>query len=203
MHPAGAGAQAGGQNAHGQDPAPRLTCPRARPIEGRRISPARSRSSPGHQGWARPLRGCSASAARPGLRSAAATKRRASGSRATFPRPAVRLSSFTRIWPRSPTAARWSRRRRSGSAASTLWSTPLALSDRGDIFDTTEERFDEIFDVNVRAPFFLIQESVRIMRREKIAGAIVNIQSMSGHGGQPFIAAYCASKGALATLTRM
>ena len=76
------------------------------------------------------------------------------------------------------------------------------LSDRGDIFDTTEERYDEIFDVNVRAPFFLIQETVRIMRREKIAGAIVNIQSMSAHGGQPFIAAYCASKGALATLTR-
>ena len=77
-----------------------------------------------------------------------------------------------------------------------------ALTDRGDIFDTTEERYNEIFDVNVRAPFFLIQEAVRIMRREKIAGAIVNIQSMSGHGGQPFITAYCASKGALATLTR-
>ena len=77
-----------------------------------------------------------------------------------------------------------------------------ALTDRGDIFDTTEQRFDEIFDVNVRAPFFLIQESVRIMRREKIAGSIVNIQSMSAHGGQPFITAYCASKGALATLTR-
>ena len=76
------------------------------------------------------------------------------------------------------------------------------LSDRGDIFDTTEERFNEIFVVNVRAPFFLIQETVRIMRRLKIAGAIVNIQSISGHGGQPFIAAYCASKGALATLTR-
>ncbi len=77
-----------------------------------------------------------------------------------------------------------------------------ALTDRGDIFDTTEERYNEIFDVNVRAPFFLIQETVRVMRREKIAGAIVNIQSMSAHGGQPFIAAYCASKGALATLTR-
>ncbi len=77
-----------------------------------------------------------------------------------------------------------------------------ALTDRGDIFDTTEERYNEIFDVNVRAPFFLIQETVRIMRREKIAGSIVNIQSMSAHGGQPFIAAYCASKGALATLTR-
>ena len=77
-----------------------------------------------------------------------------------------------------------------------------ALTDRGDIFDTTEERYNEIFDVNVRAPFFLIQETVRIMRRERIAGAIVNIQSMSAHGGQPFITAYCASKGALATLTR-
>ena len=76
------------------------------------------------------------------------------------------------------------------------------LSDRGNIFETTEERFNEIFSVNVRAPFFLIQESVRIMRREKIAGSIVNIQSMSGHGGQPHIAAYSASKGALATLTR-
>ncbi len=77
-----------------------------------------------------------------------------------------------------------------------------ALTDRGDIFDTTEERYNEIFDVNVRAPFFLIQETVRIMRRERIAGSIVNIQSMSAHGGQPFITAYCASKGALATLTR-
>jgi NAD(P)-dependent dehydrogenase (short-subunit alcohol dehydrogenase family) len=77
-----------------------------------------------------------------------------------------------------------------------------ALTDRGNIFETTEERYNEIFDVNVRAPFFLIQETVRIMRREKIAGSIVNIQSMSAHGGQPFITAYCASKGALATLTR-
>jgi NAD(P)-dependent dehydrogenase (short-subunit alcohol dehydrogenase family) len=77
-----------------------------------------------------------------------------------------------------------------------------ALTDRGNIFDTTEERYNEIFDVNVRAPFFLIQESVKIMRREKITGSVVNIQSMSAHGGQPFITAYCASKGALATLTR-
>ena len=76
-----------------------------------------------------------------------------------------------------------------------------ALSDRGNIFDTTEERYNEIMDVNVRAPFFLIQGAATIMKREKIAGSIVNIQSMSAHGGQP-ITAYCTSKGALATLTR-
>src|SRR5947209_2775747 len=77
-----------------------------------------------------------------------------------------------------------------------------ALTDRGNIFDTTEERYNEIFNVNARAPFFLIQGAVNIMKREKIAGSIVNIQSMSAHGGQPFISAYCASKGALAVLTK-
>jgi NAD(P)-dependent dehydrogenase (short-subunit alcohol dehydrogenase family) len=76
------------------------------------------------------------------------------------------------------------------------------VTDRGSIFETTEERFNEIFNVNVRAPFFLIQETAKIMRRQKIAGSIINIQSMSAHGGQPFISAYCSSKGALATLTR-
>ncbi len=76
------------------------------------------------------------------------------------------------------------------------------LTDRGNIFDTTEQRFDDIFDVNVKAPFFLIQEAVKLMRRDKIEGSIVNIQSMSAHGGQAFIAAYCASKAALAALTK-
>jgi NAD(P)-dependent dehydrogenase (short-subunit alcohol dehydrogenase family) len=58
-----------------------------------------------------------------------------------------------------------------------------------------------IFNVNVRGPFFLMQETIKIMRREKIEGNIVNICSMSSKAGQPFIAAYCSSKGALATLT--
>lgn len=76
------------------------------------------------------------------------------------------------------------------------------LTDRGNILDTSPELFDRMFAVNVRAPFFLMQEVIQVMRREKIEGAIVNIGSMSAMGGQPFIAAYCASKGALATLTR-
>src|SRR5262249_59459339 len=41
-----------------------------------------------------------------------------------------------------------------------------------------------------------------VMRREKIAGTVVNILSMSAHGGQPFLAAYSSSKGALAILTK-
>nr|WP_321983088.1 SDR family oxidoreductase [uncultured Lichenicoccus sp.] len=76
------------------------------------------------------------------------------------------------------------------------------VTDRGTILDTSPELFDAIFAVNVRAPFFLMQDSIAIMRREKIEGSIVNIGSMSARAGQPFIAAYSASKGALATLTR-
>jgi len=77
-----------------------------------------------------------------------------------------------------------------------------ALTDRGTILDTEPELFDRMFAINVRAPFFLMQDAARLMRRERIAGTIVSIQSMSGHGGQSFLAAYAASKGALGVLTR-
>lgn len=77
-----------------------------------------------------------------------------------------------------------------------------AVTDRGTIIDTPEALFDRIMAVNVRAPFFLLQDAVKIMLREKIAGSVVNIGSVSAHAGQPFIAAYCVSKGGLATLTR-
>jgi NAD(P)-dependent dehydrogenase (short-subunit alcohol dehydrogenase family) len=75
-------------------------------------------------------------------------------------------------------------------------------TDRGTILDTSPDLFDAIFAINVRAPFFLMQDCIALMRRDGIAGTIVNIGSMSALAGQPFIAAYSASKGALATLTR-
>jgi NAD(P)-dependent dehydrogenase (short-subunit alcohol dehydrogenase family) len=77
-----------------------------------------------------------------------------------------------------------------------------AMTDRGTILDTSPELFDSVFATNVRAPFFLMQEAIKVMRREGTEGTIVNICSMSALAGQPFISAYCASKGALATLTR-
>ena len=76
------------------------------------------------------------------------------------------------------------------------------ITDRGTIWDTSPELFDAMFAVNVRAPFFLMQDALTIMKRESIQGAVVNIISMSGHGGQSFISAYSASKGALITLTK-
>jgi NAD(P)-dependent dehydrogenase (short-subunit alcohol dehydrogenase family) len=76
------------------------------------------------------------------------------------------------------------------------------ITDRGDILSTDEDLFDRMFAVNTRGPFFLMQESIRRMIRDGKNGAIVNIGSTSALAGQPFIVSYCASKGALATLTR-
>jgi len=75
-------------------------------------------------------------------------------------------------------------------------------TERGTLLDTDEATFDRLFAINTKAPFFLMQEAAKLMIREGIEGRMVNILSMSGHGGQPFISAYCGSKGALATLTR-
>lgn len=76
------------------------------------------------------------------------------------------------------------------------------LTDRGNILNTTPELFDRMFAVNTRAPFFLMQDAAKVMIREGIEGRIVNIGSTSGLAGQPFLAPYSGSKGALATLTR-
>ncbi|TAJ30645.1 SDR family oxidoreductase [Bosea sp. (in: a-proteobacteria)] len=75
-------------------------------------------------------------------------------------------------------------------------------TDRGSITETTPELYERIMAVNLRAPFFLIRDAAEAMQRQGTEGAIVNIQSMSGHGGQPFLAAYSVSKGALAALTK-
>jgi len=76
------------------------------------------------------------------------------------------------------------------------------MTERGNLLNTTPELFNRMFAVNVRAPFFLMQDAVNIMERECCKGRIVNIGSTSELTGQPFIAPYCASKSALATLTR-
>ena len=75
-------------------------------------------------------------------------------------------------------------------------------TERGTLADTTPELWDRMFAINARAPFLLIQGAVEIMRREAIAGSIVNIITMSSHGGQPKLVPYSASKGALGVLTK-
>ncbi len=77
-----------------------------------------------------------------------------------------------------------------------------AQTSRATLFTDTPDHFDKMFDVNVKAPYFLIQAAARLMLRDGVRGSIVNIGSTSGHGGQARLAAYSMSKGALAIMTR-
>src|SRR5580700_244194 len=75
------------------------------------------------------------------------------------------------------------------------------VTDRGTIEDTTPELFERIFAVNTRAPFFIMQRAIPLLRRAG-GGSIVNVISIAAHGGAPFISAYVASKAALVGLTK-
>jgi NAD(P)-dependent dehydrogenase (short-subunit alcohol dehydrogenase family) len=75
------------------------------------------------------------------------------------------------------------------------------VSHRGSIEDTSTELWDEIFAVNVRAPFLLCQEAVRHMK-DRQSGCIVNIGSGNGYCGLKRLLPYSASKGALMTFTK-
>jgi 3-oxoacyl-[acyl-carrier protein] reductase len=73
-----------------------------------------------------------------------------------------------------------------------------AICLRGPIEETTEEIFDDIFDVNVKAPFFVVKEA---LKRIPDGGRIVNISSQTSIVAFPGVAAYSMSKGAIDLMT--
>lgn len=64
--------------------------------------------------------------------------------------------------------------------------------------ETTEESFDELLAVNVKAPFFLVQQALPLLRDD---GRIVNISSGVTRIAYPHIMAYNITKGAINTFT--
>ncbi|HEY2535216.1 MAG TPA: SDR family oxidoreductase [Xanthobacteraceae bacterium] len=71
------------------------------------------------------------------------------------------------------------------------------VSKSATIEDTTIEDFDNLFAVNVRAPFFLVQQLLPIMGQ---GSSIVLVSSLAARASVGEIAAYAATKGAIATL---
>jgi NAD(P)-dependent dehydrogenase (short-subunit alcohol dehydrogenase family) len=76
------------------------------------------------------------------------------------------------------------------------------LTTRGSVLTGTPAIWDQLFAINARAAFFLMQEAVADMRARGAAGSIVNILSMNAHCGIPELGIYAGTKGAMATLTR-
>jgi NAD(P)-dependent dehydrogenase (short-subunit alcohol dehydrogenase family) len=67
--------------------------------------------------------------------------------------------------------------------------------------ETTEDDYDEILHINLRAQYFCAQQAVKHMR-ERGGGAILNITSVHGAASFRGHSAYAASKGGIGGMTR-
>ena len=68
--------------------------------------------------------------------------------------------------------------------------------------ETTEDDFDAVLDLNLRAAYFVAQAVTDTMLAAKIPGSIINISSQMGHVGGPLRTVYCSSKWAIEGLTK-
>jgi len=69
------------------------------------------------------------------------------------------------------------------------------------VAETTDEAWDTMLGINVRAPFRLIREASSALIERK--GSVVNVSSVAGPRAFPGVAAYCVSKAAVDQLTRV
>ena len=67
------------------------------------------------------------------------------------------------------------------------------------IEETTVADFDELFAVNVRAPFFVVQQLLPILAK---GSSIVFVSSLAAHASVGALSAYAATKGAIDTLVK-
>jgi NAD(P)-dependent dehydrogenase (short-subunit alcohol dehydrogenase family) len=67
------------------------------------------------------------------------------------------------------------------------------------IEDTTIDDFDELFALNVRAPYFLLQQLAPAMCK---GSSVVLVSSLAAHASIGSLSAYAASQGAIGSLVR-
>ena len=73
------------------------------------------------------------------------------------------------------------------------------ISKAATIEETTVEDFDKLFAVNVRAPYFLVQQLLPILG---IGSSVVLLSSLAAHASVGNLSAYAATKGAIDTLVK-
>ena len=70
-----------------------------------------------------------------------------------------------------------------------------------DLDGMTEDKWDDILATNVKGAFFVTRAAVPLLKIPD-AASVVNVSSVAGVSGQGSSIAYCASKGALNTMTK-
>jgi len=73
------------------------------------------------------------------------------------------------------------------------------ISKAGTIEETTVEDFDALFAVNVRAPYFLLQQLLPVLCK---GSSVVLLSSLAAHASVGTLSAYAATKGAIDTLVK-
>jgi len=73
------------------------------------------------------------------------------------------------------------------------------ISKAGTIEETTVEDFDALFAVNVRAPYFLVQQLLPVLCK---GSSVVLLSSLAAHASVGTLSAYAATKGAIDTLVK-
>lgn len=68
------------------------------------------------------------------------------------------------------------------------------------IGDTSTESFDRMFGIHVKAPYFLVQSVLPVLR--KVKGCVVNVTDIYASNPLQDYSLYCASKAALEALTK-
>lgn len=75
------------------------------------------------------------------------------------------------------------------------------IAPAGKFSEQPQELWDEVFEVNVRAPAALARAAGRHFLAQR-SGKVINIASTSGINGKPTLVAYSASKGAVVQFTK-
>lgn len=70
------------------------------------------------------------------------------------------------------------------------------------LIEATEQEYDQIFSVNVKGLFFVMQAVLQRMVAAGVRGSVINMASQAGRRGEPLVAHYCASKAAVISYTQ-
>jgi NAD(P)-dependent dehydrogenase (short-subunit alcohol dehydrogenase family) len=70
------------------------------------------------------------------------------------------------------------------------------------ITEISEDDYDRVIDVNIRGVYFGCQAAIQVMLEQESGGTILNMSSIAGMFAYENASVYCASKAAIANLTR-
>ena len=77
-----------------------------------------------------------------------------------------------------------------------------ALFSMAPLLESDEAMYDELFAVNVKGMFFVMQAVLKQMVASQVRGAVINLASQAGRRGEALVSHYCATKAAVISYTQ-